>query len=600
MLKTFWSFREVLRPYRGMLAIGASLTVLVALADIAAPWPLKVIVDSVLRGQRNAVPLNLLFPHGTQISTEALLDGALAALFAIVVIGALADYLGTFLLSGVGERLIADLRSAVFAHVQRLSLSYYEGQRVGDLTTRITADVDRVQDMLVASLSVLIPNLLVLVGIVAVMLLVDASFALLALAIAPFLFLTVYRYTQQIRRASLTARRREGEVASVVSEALTSMPVVQAYTAEARHYGWFKERSLQRVEAGMRVVGLQAKLSPLVDLIVAVGTIAVLWLGAHRVLSGRMSLGLLLVFLAYISQLYRPMRNLSKLAPILSRGQASAERVKEVLSVEMAIPERPDAVTAPPFRGTVGLRGITFGYQPGHPVLCDVTVEAAPGEVVAIAGLTGGGKSTLMSLICRLHDPWDGQVLIDGRDIREFTLISLRRQVALVLQESILFHGSIYDNIAYGAVAANPEQVFEAAEAAYVDEFVRGLPAGYDTIVSERGTTLSGGQRQRIAIARAMVRNTPIVILDEPTSSLDAVSEQYLMRGLVRLMSGRTVLVIAHRLSTLQRAHRIYVLDGGQVVDCGRHDSLISRPGIYQRMYVASNARFEPVPPVVA
>jgi subfamily B ATP-binding cassette protein MsbA len=385
----------------------------------------------------------------------------------------------------------------------------------------------------------------------------------------------------------------------VVSEALSSVRVVQAYTGEMRHYGWFRKRNRERVEAGLRVVGLQATLSPAVDLIVAAGTISVLWIGAHRVMSGRMTIGLLLVFLAYIAQLYRPMRNLSKLSAILSRGQASAERVREVLSVEAAIQESPNAVHAGKLRGRVALREVTFGYRPGEPVLHAVSLDANPGEMVALAGLSGVGKSTLISLIPRLYDPWSGVVSIDGHDVREFTIASLRRQVALVLQDSVLFHGTIYDNIAYGAAGARPQEVFAAAEAAYVDEFVRTLPDGYDTLVSERGSTLSGGQRQRIAVARAIVRDAPIVILDEPTSSLDSVSEQYLMMGLDRLMAGRTVIVVAHRQSTLRRADRIYVLESGRVVDSGQHAMLISRSGVYQRMHAAASQGDEGLPPAV-
>ncbi len=599
MVRSLWGFREILRPYRRALITGSLLVVLTALADVASPWPLKVIVDNVLRGQHGGFPVNLLFTAGA-LPKETLLIATLVALAVIVSVGALADYLSAYLLAGVGERMIADLRAAVFTHVQRLSLSYYDRHRVGDLVTRITGDVDQVQDMLVASLSVLIPNLLVLVGIVAViLLLVDVEFAMLALAVVPILFVTVFAFTQRIRTASRTARRSESEVASVVSEALSSVRVVQAYTGEMRHYGWFRTRNRERVEAGLRVVGLQATLSPAVDLIVAAGTISVLWIGAHRVLSGRMTIGLLLVFLAYISQLYRPMRNLSKLSSVLSRGQASAERVKEVLSVKEAIQERPNAVHAGKLHGRVALQAVTFGYRRGEPVLHEVSLEANPGEVVAVAGLSGAGKSTLISLIPRLYDPWSGTVSVDGHDVREFTIPSLRRQVALVLQDSVLFHGTIYDNIAYGAAGARPQEVFDAAEAAYVDEFVRTLPDGYDTMVSEGGSTLSGGQRQRIAVARAIVRDAPIVILDEPTSSLDSVSEQYLMIGLDRLMAGRTVIVVAHRQSTLRRADRIYVVESGRVVDSGQHATLIGRSGVYQRMHAAASRGDEGLPPAV-
>ncbi len=587
MLRVFWRFRDVLRPYHAGLLVGSVLILLVAGADVAAPWPLKVIVDNVLRHRPLGPQLGALVGSGARRDPSTLLAVAIGALVVIVAIGALADYLSTFVLDGIGERLTSDLRTKLFGHLQALSLTYHDRQRVGDLTTRLTGDVDYVQDMLIASLSVLVPNLVVLIGIVGVMLLADPGFTLVALAVAPLLFLSTYSYTRRIKRASKVERRKEGEVASTASETLSSIRVVQAYTREPRHFRLFRPRNVERLSAGLEVVGLQAKFSPVVDLIAVAGTALVLWVGVHRVMQGRMSLGLLLVFLAYLSQLYKPMRNLSKLAALVSRGQASADRLQEVLSVHTRVPERPDAIPTPRLRGDVELTSVSFGYEPGRAVLRDVSLRAHAGEVVALAGPTGVGKSTLVSLIPRFYDPWDGQVLIDGHDVREFTVASLRQAVALVLQESMLFHGTIYDNIAYGAERPTPEQVLAAAEAAYVDEFVRLLPDRYETVVSERATSLSGGERQRIAIARALVRDAPIVILDEPTSSLDAIAEGYVLRSLDRLMTGRTVFVIAHRLSTLRNASRIYVLEASRIVESGTHDDLRRGSVLYRRMYAA-------------
>jgi subfamily B ATP-binding cassette protein MsbA len=401
------------------------------------------------------------------------------------------------------------------------------------------------------------------------------------------LFLVVFTYTRRIKHASKAARRKESDIASVASETLSAIHVVQAYTSERRHERRFREHNVERLVAGLDAVRAQARLTPAIDVITAAGTGIVLWFGAHRVLDGTMTLGLLLVFLAYLSQLYRPMRSLSKLAWVVSRGQASADRLQELLSVDVRIVERADAVRAPALRGAVQLESVTFGYYANEPVLHDVSLAAAPGETVALAGATGAGKSTLVSLIPRFYDPWDGAVLVDGHDVQSFTVASLRRQIALVLQDSILFHGTIYENIAYGAVDVTEDDVLAAAEAAYVDEFVRQFPDGYATLVSERGTTLSGGQRQRIAIARALVRNAPIVILDEPTSGLDALSERLVLRGLERLAEGRTVFVVAHRLSTLRQADRIYVLEAGRVVDSGTHDELARQPGPYGEMHAA-------------
>jgi ATP-binding cassette, subfamily B, bacterial len=587
MLRTFWRFRRIVRPYSGPLAVGGALVLVVAATDIASPWPLKVVVDNVLRDRPLSGPIGELLGSLSGSGKDAILTAAVVVFVGIVVVNAIADYLSSYVLDAIGQRVMADLRSAVFTHLQRQSLQYHDRQRVGDLMTRITSDVAQVQDMLVTSLSVLIPNVTVLVGIVVVMFVVDPFFALLALAVAPALFLVIFSYTRRIKRASKIARRKESDIASVASETLSAIHVVQAYTSEQRHEQRFREHNVERLVAGLDAVRLQAKLSPAIDVVTAIGTAVILWFGAHRVLSGQMSLGLLLVFLAYLSQLYRPMRSLSKLAWVVSRGQASADRLQEVLSVAALLFDRPDAVPAPALEGSVRLDSVTFGYEPGRAVLHGVSIEAAPGETVALAGATGAGKSTLVSLIPRFYDPSDGAVLVDGVDVRALTVASLRRQIALVLQDSILFHGTVYENIAYGAPNATEGEVLAAAEAAFVDEFVRDFPEGYGTLVSERGTTLSGGQRQRIAIARALVRNAPIVILDEPTSGLDALSERYVLRGLERLVEGRTVFVVAHRLSTLRHADRIYVLDAGRIVGIGTHDELTRQAGPYREMHAA-------------
>jgi ATP-binding cassette, subfamily B, bacterial len=585
MFRTFWRFRRFVRPYRAPVAVGGALVLVVAAADIATPWPLKVVVDNVLRGQPLSGVAGDLFSSLPGSGPDAILTAAVVLLIGLVVVNAFADYLSSYVLAGIGQRVMADLRSQVFVHLQRQSLLYHDRQRLGDLMTRITSDVAQVQDMLVTSLSVLIPNVTLLIGIVVVMFVVDPEFALIALSVAPVLFVVIFINTRRIKRASKVARRKESDIASVASETLSAIQVVQAYTSEDRHEQQFREHNVERLRAGLDAVRLQAQLSPAIDVITAVGTAIVLWVGAQRVRSGEMSLGLLLVFLAYLSQLYRPMRNLSKLAWVVSRGQASADRLEDVLSVDVSVVERRHAVTPPRFAGAVELRHVSFGYAVGLDVLHDVSLRIEPGERVALAGATGAGKSTLASLIPRFYDPQQGAVLVDGVDVRDYKLAGLRRQIALVLQDSILFHGSIRNNIAYGAPTASADDVLAAAEAAYVDEFVRELPDGYDTVISERGSTLSGGQRQRIAIARALVRDASIIILDEPTSGLDALSERYVLKGLEQLMAGRTVLLIAHRMSTLRRADRIYVVADGCITESGTHEELLWSGGVYQHMH---------------
>ncbi len=575
MFLTFWRFRSAIAPYAWAMAGGALLVIFVAAMEVALPWPMKIIVDDVLQqagssGQHGAPS----FPGLAGLGPLEVLLLAASALLAMTVLNAGADYLGTRILNGVGEKAMATIRADVFTHLQRLSLSFHDKQRLGDLVTRTTTDVDYVRALMVSILSVLLPNVFILGFIITICVLVDPAFAMIGLAVAPLLFVTVLVYRRRIKRASRAARSKDSDIAAAMSETFSSVRVMQTYTSEARHEEDFRTRNNGRMDVGLRVIRLQSMFSPLVDVIATVGTVLVLWVGAQRVLEGTMTLGLLIVFLAYLKALYAPMKALAKLTTVISRGQASAERIQEILDTAPAITDKPGAMPAPRLAGGVELRGVSFGYQGDRDVLHGIDLTAQPGSVVAITGPTGAGKSSIVSLIPRLYDVTRGAVLLDGLDVRDLQVATVRKQISMVLQESILFRGTIYDNIAYGSEGVSREQVLAAAEAAYVDEFVRTLPLGYDTPVAERGVTLSGGQRQRIAIARALVRDTPIVILDEPTSGLDAISEQYIMRGLDRLMVGRTVIVIAHRLSTLQRADQIFVLDHGRIVESGRHTDL--------------------------
>jgi ATP-binding cassette subfamily B protein len=572
-------------PHAWAMGGGALLVVFVAAMEVALPWPMKVIVDEVLqpvgRSGQHGVGV---FPGLEGLGPLQVLILAVSGLLVMTVLGAGADYLGTRVLNGVGEKSMAAIRAEVFTHLQRLSLSFHDKQRLGDLVTRTTTDVDYVRSLVVSMLSVLLPNVFILGFVAVICVLVDPAFALIGLAVAPLLFVTVLFYRRRIKKASREARSKDSDIAAAMSETFGSVRVMQTYTSEARHEEDFRSRNDGRMNAGLRVIRLQSMFSPLVDVIATLGTVLVLWIGAQRVLEGTMTLGLLLVFIAYLKALYSPMKSLAKLTTVISRGQASAERIQEILDTSPAIFDKPDARPAPRLIGGVELRGVSFGYEGQGDVLHGIDLKADPGTLVAITGPTGAGKSSLVSLIPRLYDVTQGAVFLDGLDVRDLQVATVRKQISMVLQESILFHGTIYDNIAYGSEAVTREQVLAAAEAAYVDEFVRDLPQGYDTPVAERGVTLSGGQRQRIAIARALVRDTPIVILDEPTSGLDAISEQYVMRGLDRLMAGRTVIVIAHRLSTLMRADHIYVLDHGRIVESGCHGDLVASGGLYSRL----------------
>ena len=583
MLSILWRFRGILRPYRAPLLLGGLLVLVVSALELALPWPLKVVVDNVLaRKEPTGRLAELVGPLGT--STYGLLAACSLAVVALAALAAVGSYLSALLLQGVGERMIADLRTEVFSHLQQLSLSFHDKQRVGDLATRLTGDVNAVQALLVAGFGTLVPNVALLVGILVVALVVQPVFALVVLLVAPMLYLVVRHYRAAIRLASKDARRHEGKVASHVNETLSTIRLVQSFAAERRGLERFRLHSDDRLRAGLRQVDLQARLPAAIDVVGQVGRAAVLFLGAALVLRGQLSLGLLLVLLTYLQQLYGPMKALARLSSTIAKGQAGAERIEDVLGSRAVVVERPDAFDAPPLEGLVELEGVCFGYDDEQPVLQDVSLRALPGQVIALAGTTGAGKSTVASLIPRLYDVTAGRVLLDGHDVRDLTLRSVRSQVAVVQQDPLLVSGTILDNIAFGAPRASREDLLAAARAAYVDEFVDRLPDGYDTVVSERGASLSGGQRQRIAIARALAADTPVVVLDEATSGLDAVSEDLVMRGLARLTAGRTVIVIAHRLSTLRDADCVYVIERGRVVDSGRHDELAARDGRYREM----------------
>lgn len=584
MLEIFRRFSPTLKPYRGRLILGGLLVLLVAALELALPWPMKVVVDDVLEQRRPEGWVGTLL---SPVSDSPVATLAVCAL-SLVVIAGLASLLGYFsarLLQSVGERLIADLRTDIFSHLQRLSLSFHHKQRVGDLSTRLTGDVAAIQALLVAVFGSLLPNVALLLGIVVVAVVIQPVFALLLLSVAPALYGVVLHYRGAIKQASREARREEGRVSSHVTETLTTIKLVQSFAAERRSLSRFRIHSQARLEAGLRQVDLQARLPAAVEIVAQVGRAVVLFVGAVMVLRGLLSLGVLFVLLAYLQQVYSPMKALARLTSTISKAQASAERVDEVLQSNVIIEERSGARDAPALHGDLELRDVSFHYEDGQPVLQGVSLHALPGQMIALAGSTGAGKSTIASLIPRLYDVTGGQVLLDGHDVRDLTLTSVRSQVAVVPQDPAMTSGTILDNIAYGAPDATREQLLVAAEAAYVGEFVDHLPDGYDTLVAEGGVSLSGGQRQRIAIARALAADTPIVVLDEPTSGLDTVSEALVMRGLAKLTAGRTVVVIAHRLSTLRDADAVFVIQQGQVVESGTHDELIRRPGHYRDMH---------------
>ncbi len=420
---------------------------------------------------------------------------------------------------------------------------------------------------------------------IGVMFYINWRFTLIALSVAPVLFLVVYFYTKRIKKASRNVKRRESELLSGVAEVLTSIQVVQAFAREDYEDRRFEWESRQNVEAGLQARSMKAKLSPFVDIIVAAGTCMVLGYGARLVIAGQLTTGVVIVFLLYLGKTYKPMRDLSKMTNTVSRAAVSFERIQELLEMESRVRDMPGARKAPVFSGLIEFDHVTFSYDGVTEILKDVSVRIEPGQVAAIVGPSGTGKTTIAGLIPRFFDPQSGQVKIDGMDVRGFTLKSLRDQVSFVLQDTLLFRGTVWENIAYGKPDAPIEDTVHAAEQANAHDFIVNMPESYATMVGERGVTLSGGQRRRIAIARAIVRNTPILILDEPTSGLDAASEQLVTQALERLMKGRTSIVIAHHLSTIRNADVIFVIKDTEVVERGTHEALLAKGGVYAELH---------------
>jgi ABC-type multidrug transport system fused ATPase/permease subunit len=565
--------RSHVRRYWPALLLGSVLAVLQVVTKLAEPWPLGWLVDNALTGPAEG---------SAAIRTDLII--AVSSLAVIVAVGAVFDYWSTRLLSSTGLHVANDMRGRAFTHLHRLSLGYHRQHQVGDLTARVTADVDQTQDMLVQMLANLFPNLLLLVGMFVVMVRIDPFMTLLSLMTTPLLALAVHRSRRNLRLASRRLRRADGAVASAATESLGAIGLVQAFTLERHQSGHFERLSGDSLSAGVEAVRLQARFAPMVDAAGLLSTLIVIWVGANRVADGQMKLGVLLIFVTYVGSLYKPVKALSKLSTIFTKGMAAAERIDEVLSTEPAINDQPNAILAPPFRGRISFDEVTFSYG-REPVLWAVSFDVDAGETLALVGPTGAGKSTLASLVPRLIEPRFGRVLIDDHDIREYSVASLRSQVSMVLQDTVLLRGTIFDNIACGRPGASWMAVERAAKLALVDEFTSRLPDGLDTRVAERGVDLSGGQRQRIAIARAILRDAPILILDEPTSALDSNSEELIVTALDNLPRSRTMLIIAHRLSTVQRADRIVVLDGGAVVEDGTHELLMRRGGLYYRLY---------------
>ena len=579
------TIRELLQPHVPALSLGLLAVIGEGAANLLEPWPLKIVLDDVFKTRQVHGWLNRLIYSTVGYDKIAILKFACIAVLAIAVLDAICSYAEKYLTTSVGQWVTHDLRRVLYSHIQRLSLAYHDHKQTGDLISRVTSDIDAIQSFITTGLLSTLINVITLVGMVTVMFYINWRFTLIALSVAPVLFMIVYTYTRRIKKASRAVRKKEGEIVSVIEEVLGSIRVVKAFAREDYELRRLEEESLEGVEINLRARGLKAKLTPIVQIIVAVGTCLVLWFGTRMVLSTTLSAGSLIVFILYLGKMYKPMQELSKMTDAYSKAAVGYERIQEVLQTDKEVKDLPRSRPAPRFRGQIEFEHVHFYYTQDTPILKDVSFKVEAGQVAAMVGPTGAGKTTIISLIPRFYDPISGTVKIDGTDIRQFRQKSLRQQISFVLQETVLFHAPVWQNIAYGKPEATRAEILKAAELANASEFIEKLPDGYNTVLGERGMTLSGGQRQRIAIARAIIRNTPILILDEPTSDLDASSEKLVFEALDRLMEGKTTIVIAHRLSTVRKADVIFVVKDGDIVETGKHDDLLQRGGLYSELY---------------
>jgi ATP-binding cassette, subfamily B, bacterial len=583
---------KLLKPYSGTLVVALIAAIGEGIADLLGPWPLKLVFDDILKPKDNASWLNHLVHSIAGADKFMILKIAAISALAIAIFGAICSYAEKSSTTTVGQWVMHDLRRTLYAHIQRLSLSFHDESQTGDLISRVTSDIDSVQSFVTSGLLSVLIDCLTLVGMVAIMFCMNWRFTLIALSIAPVLFLVVFRYTRLIRKSTREVRKKEGQIVSIVQEVLSSIRVVKAFAREDYEQKRLEEESLESVEIALRARALKARLAPFVEIIVGVGTSLVLWFGARMVLGGALEAGSLIVFIWYLGKMYKPMQDLSKMTDTYAKASVAYERIQEVLQSEREVKDLPGSRRAGKLRGELEFDHVTFGYEPNQPVLKNMSFKIEAGTVAALVGPTGAGKSTIISLIPRFYDPDSGVVKIDGQDVRRLQQKSVRDQVSFVLQETVLFHATVWRNIAYGKPGASRGEILQAAQLSNAHEFIEKMPQGYETMIGERGVTLSGGQRQRIAIARAVIRNTPILILDEPSSGLDAASEQLVFEALDRLMVGKTSVVIAHRLSTIQRADKIYVVKDGTIVQSGTHQDLMKEGGLYAELH---HIQFQPV-----
>lgn len=587
-LPAFWRILQRFSPYlrKQRLLIGFSMATLFCEIGfrLLEPLPLKFIFDGIFAEKTGTTPIHLPSVFST-LDTRMLLLLSTLSVLAIAGLRAIAAYGNTVGFALVGNRVLTEVRSALYCHLQTLSLSFHNKARSGELTLRVISDVSILQEVAVTALLPLLANTLILIGMIGVMLWLNVQLALLSFLIFPLFWISTVRLTRRIREVSQQQRRREGAMAATTAESIGAIKIVHALSLQDKFAAVFQTQNHKNLKEGVKAKRLAANLERTVDVLIGAATALVLWRGTELVLNNALTPGDLLVFLSYLKNALKPVRDFAKYTGRIAKASAAGDRIIDLLDQTPEIQDLPNAKPAPPFQGTVEFCNVSFAYDVNHPVLRGIDVVVQPGQRVAIVGHSGSGKSTLANLLLRLYDPTDGGILIDHQDIRSYTLTSLRAQISVVLQDSLLFAASVWDNIAYGSPHATPEAVIAAAKLANAHDFITALPHGYDTILGERGVTLSGGQRQRISIARAAIRHAPILVLDEPTTGLDKENEHEVLEALERLSQGRTTFFIVHDLNLAARADFILYIERGRLVERGTHRELMQLNGRYANLY---------------
>ena len=557
-----------LRPYIPQTIMAVACMLLATSASLYVPWIVRDVIDGVL------------------VNKDILLLNVITV--GIVVVFALRGFFvygQNYLMAYVSQKIVIDLRESLFRHFQRLSVSYFDRSRTGKVLSYMTNDVGALQGALAQNVIELSTESLTLIGSLVAMFYLHWQLALLTLITVPLVAQAMKLFGAKLRKASGTMQQRAAEITSVLQEMIVSVRLIRLFVREEYETNRFIRENDNNFTAQMKAAQLSATLSPVIEFLAAIAVTVIIWYGGREVINGNLTSGSLIAFLVYAVNISNPVKRLGNVYGSIQRAVAAADRVFEVLDTLPEIEDAPDAIELPVVKGDVSFSQVSFEYRTGEAALKNLTIEVPAGQILAIVGPSGAGKSTIANLLPRFYDPQAGAICIDGVDIRKITVRSLREQIAMVPQETILFNASIYENILYGRLDADKASVIEAAKAANAHDFIMQLPDGYETQIGERGSQLSGGQRQRIAIARAILKNPRILILDEATSALDAESERVVQDALDKLMVGRTTFVIAHRLSTIQRADKILVMEKGRLIECGRHTELLDAGGLYCKLY---------------